>query len=108
MCLVEGKMNLKKAAAIFALSVTPAVVIAQDVSNVSVGSLACIDRFGPFNVIGEVLEIDANSNKVRLRDHKGGEDWYDGKKLRNVKTCKIVGEASKWAAHKGVDIMSGN
>lgn len=82
---------------------TPFAAMAERIDDVRVGEVVCIDRFGPFNLVGQITQIDRSGNKVQVRDSDGDTDWYAGKKLRNVTACRVTSAGARWLIDQGID-----
>lgn len=100
-------MNNKFGMAIFAAALTlSAPAQAIEISDMSVGDIACYDRFGPFNVIGRVVDLNRSNEEVLLENDRGNREWYPVDKFRNVNLCRLTGAARDWAIDQGVEVMS--
>jgi len=99
--------NAILSAAIFAaFCSTPA--ISKDFSSLNIGDVACIDRLGPWNKVGTIINKRSSSKEVLIRDNKGKEKWYPAKKSRNVTACKVTKEAAEWLLQKGIETIGSN
>lgn len=99
--------NTTLSAIIFAIAcTTPA--IAKDFNSLNVGDVACIDRLGPWNKVGTIVEKNSSSEKILIRGSNGKEKWYPAKKTRNVTACKVTKEAAEWLLQKGIETIGSN
>lgn len=79
---------------------------AKDFNDLQIGEIACYDRFGPFNVIGRVVDRNPSNGHILLENNKGRKKWYPASKFRNVASCKLTAKAVDWLAEQAKEELS--
>lgn len=103
--LMNLRLNLATWACLAAV-ITAFPASAKDFDDLKIGDIACYDRFGPFNVIGRIVNKNPDTSEILLENTKGKRTWYPSRKFRNVASCKLTAAATKWLVNQGVDRLS--